>query len=219
MEAEASSAGKKRKHPDNDIITLNVGGSEYTTTVTTLTCRYPESFFATLARYHVEHEQPFRAAMKDNDGRLFLDADGPSFGMLLNFLRSGCMDLQQCQILETLRATADYYNLPEAVRQIDLEISRRDKISYLEEQTRSLRKQLKQLREYVEKIKPGKLVDPKFARMGEKVQSTLVRLSVQQPRCGKIVGIRQDEVWVQWEDRSVSICRLREKTGVGLKYV
>ncbi|TPX66582.1 hypothetical protein SpCBS45565_g04337 [Spizellomyces sp. 'palustris'] len=218
MEADTSSAVKSQKQLDNDIISLNVGGWEYTTTVTTLTCRYPESFFATLARYHVEQEPSFRAAMKDNDGRLYLDADGPSFGMLLNFLRSGCMDLKQCQILDTLRATADYYNLPEAVRQIDLEISRRDQISYLQERTRSLIKQVKQLQEYVGKFKPGKLVDPEFARMGEKVQSTLVRLSVQ-PQCGKIVGIRQDEVWVQWEDRSVSICRLREKTGVGLKYV
>ena len=63
------------------IIDLNVGGSHYTTHLSTLT-REPESKLAAM----FTGKQPID---KDKDGRYFIDANGYIFGNILKYLRSG----------------------------------------------------------------------------------------------------------------------------------
>ena len=65
------------------IIDLNVGGTRYTTSRSTLT-NYPESMLGVMfsGRHDIE-------AMKCSDGSVFIDRDGTHFRHILNYLRDG----------------------------------------------------------------------------------------------------------------------------------
>ena len=79
----------------SDIIHLNVGGTLYTTTKETLTkdqWSYLHNLFKDFPK--VPSWYP-----KDKDGNYFIDADGPLFRYILNYLRS-------------LSVTSDIINLP-----------------------------------------------------------------------------------------------------------
>ena len=66
-------------------VKLNVGGSKFETTLSTLT-RHPDSMLAVM--FSGRHEVP-----QDDDGYVFIDRDGTHFRIILNFLRTGVLDV------------------------------------------------------------------------------------------------------------------------------
>ena len=86
-------------------VKLNVGGSKFETTLTTLT-RYPESMLG--AMFSGRHEVP-----PDDEGYVFIDRDGKQFGTILNFLRTGTLDVPSSTKAATeLKREMEYYQLP-----------------------------------------------------------------------------------------------------------
>ena len=92
-----------------EVITLNVGGALFTTTVATLT-KYPNSLLA--AMFDPESERP--PARQDKQGNFFIDGEPKPFEMILRFLRRGKLseDIGGCT-LEQLEWEADYFGLQE----------------------------------------------------------------------------------------------------------
>ena len=95
-----------------EVITLNVGGTLFTTTVATLT-KYPNSLLA--AMFKPESERP--PARKDKQGNFFIDGEPEPFKMILFFLRRGKLteDIIGCT-LEQLEVEADFYGLKELLK-------------------------------------------------------------------------------------------------------
>ncbi|XP_051881760.1 BTB/POZ domain-containing protein KCTD21-like [Pristis pectinata] len=85
-------------------ITLNVGGSLYTTSLTTLT-RYPDSMLGSMFAGTL----PIK---KDVQGNCFIDRDGKMFRYILNFLRTSHLDLPvDFQELDLLNREADFFQI------------------------------------------------------------------------------------------------------------
>ena len=95
-----------------EVITLNVGGTLFTTTVATLT-KYPNSLLA--AMFEPGLERP--PARKDKEGNFFIDGEPKPFETILFFLRRGKLteDIDGCS-LEKLEVEADYYGLEELLK-------------------------------------------------------------------------------------------------------
>ena len=86
-------------------VKLNVGGSKFETTLSTLT-RYPDSMLG--AMFSGRHELP-----PDDEGYVFIDRDGTHFGAILNFLRTGFVDQPRSeQAANELKRELEYYQLP-----------------------------------------------------------------------------------------------------------
>jgi hypothetical protein len=75
---DASAAAAKKRQ---NIVTLNVGGKKFTTTLTTLT-KTPNSMLAAMFSGRF-------AVTTDEKNRFFIDRDGKHFGTILNYLRDG----------------------------------------------------------------------------------------------------------------------------------
>ncbi|XP_039355843.1 BTB/POZ domain-containing protein KCTD11 isoform X2 [Mauremys reevesii] len=85
-------------------VTLNVGGTFYSTTLETLT-RFPDSMLGAMFRGP-------RPARTDRRGHYVIDRDGKAFRHVLNFLRLGRLDLPEgYPELALLRAEADFYQI------------------------------------------------------------------------------------------------------------
>ena len=96
------------KQPCSDIVTLNVGGKIFATTLTTLN-KMPQSMIGAM------FSGEFTAA-KDANGHVFIDNDGSAFHVVLNFLRHSQLvvsDVELSQIHPQLLLDAEYYCLPE----------------------------------------------------------------------------------------------------------
>ena len=91
------------------MITLNVGGTLFTTTVATLT-QYPDSMLA--AMFNPESGRP--PAEKDGQGNYFIDRDPEPFRVILSFLRNAKLpeEIIGCT-LEQLEWEATYFGLKE----------------------------------------------------------------------------------------------------------
>jgi hypothetical protein len=86
-------------------VKLNVGGSKFETTLSTLT-RYPDSMLG--AMFSGRHEVP-----PDDEGYVFIDRDGTHFRAILNFLRTGFVDQPRSeQAANELKRELEYYQLP-----------------------------------------------------------------------------------------------------------
>ena len=86
-------------------VKLNVGGSKFETTLTTLTT-YPDSMLG--AMFSGRHEVP-----PDEEGCVFIDRDGKHFGTILNFLRTGTLDMpSSTKAVSELKREMEYYQLP-----------------------------------------------------------------------------------------------------------
>jgi hypothetical protein len=86
-------------------VKLNVGGSKFETTLSTLT-RYPDSMLG--AMFSGRHEVP-----PDDEGYVFIDRDGTHFRAILNFLRTGFVDQPRSeQAANELKREFEYYLLP-----------------------------------------------------------------------------------------------------------
>lgn len=86
-------------------VTLNVGGSIFTTSITTLT-KYPDSMLATM--FSGRH-----TLIAESDGTYFIDRDGTYFSFILNYLRCGDDVVLEARpsILSELLAEARFYQL------------------------------------------------------------------------------------------------------------
>ena len=109
-------AEKRRREPASDVLTVNVGGTLFTSRLKTL--RPEGSMLATI----LDQDSPF-ADQVDNDGHTFIDRSPEDFKIILDFLRRGqilydAANFTRAQ-LDSLRAEADYYMLPGLVTQID----------------------------------------------------------------------------------------------------
>nr|XP_006628143.2 PREDICTED: BTB/POZ domain-containing protein KCTD21 [Lepisosteus oculatus] len=88
----------------SDLVTLNVGGRLYTTSLATLT-RFPDSVLGAMFKGRL----PVR---KDQQGHFFIDRDGKTFRHILNFLRSSHLDLpDDYKEMKLLRREAGFYQI------------------------------------------------------------------------------------------------------------
>ncbi|KAF5911816.1 BTB/POZ domain-containing protein KCTD11 [Diceros bicornis minor] len=100
-------------------VTLNVGGTLYSTTLETLT-RFPDSMLGAMFRAGTPIPPNLNT---QGGGHYFIDRDGKAFRHILNFLRLGRLDLPR-GYGETalLRAEADFYQirpLLDALRELE----------------------------------------------------------------------------------------------------
>ncbi len=70
---------------ENRILTLNVGGRVFASSVDTLVHKYPKSMLARM----LDPDAPMCSGLKDRDGNTFIDRDPRAFEHVLRFLRSG----------------------------------------------------------------------------------------------------------------------------------
>lgn len=91
-----------------NVIKLNVGGTHFTTRRATL-CAYPDSM---LGRMFAEENGALLDV--DSDGCPFIDRDPTHFGAILNWLRTGYVELPgSVANVRALRLEAEYYMLDE----------------------------------------------------------------------------------------------------------
>ena len=102
------------------VITVNVGGVKYTTTVSTLT-KHPDSMLGKM----FDPDGSFQIT-KDETGAAFIDRDGDLFRHVLNFLRNGSLRLpEQFGETEALREEADFFQIIpmiEALKGVTIEL-------------------------------------------------------------------------------------------------
>ncbi|XP_061819013.1 BTB/POZ domain-containing protein KCTD7 [Nerophis lumbriciformis] len=92
-------AGQEQEFPE--VISLNVGGTFFTTRLSTLR-RYDDTMLA--AMFSGRHHIP-----RDAEGRFFIDRDGAYFGDILNFLREG--ELPRRERVRAVHREAQYYSI------------------------------------------------------------------------------------------------------------
>ncbi|KAI1699355.1 BTB/POZ domain-containing protein [Ditylenchus destructor] len=89
---------------DDDWIRLNVGGKIFETTKDTLS-RHPESFLARLVNGGLPSKQ-------DQSGAFLIDRNYEHFGSILNYFRSGVVNLDRNEkAMKDLLCEADFYNI------------------------------------------------------------------------------------------------------------
>jgi predicted flavoprotein YhiN len=98
---------------EDEIVELNVGGTHYTTTRTTLSA-FPESMLAALVR-----DNGFDLK-KRADGRVFIDRDGKLFKYILQFLRDRDLDVEVLRndVVTRLKREAAFFCLDELENKI-----------------------------------------------------------------------------------------------------
>ena len=89
----------------NDLIYLNVGGTKYTTTRSTL-CKYPDSMLGRMFNANSQFKQ-----VTDREGNIFLNSNGKIFEYILDFIISGVVPEDEI-ILNRFKTECDYYQLP-----------------------------------------------------------------------------------------------------------
>jgi len=97
------------------IITLNVGGRVFSTTLTTL-LSHPDSVLARMFSNDGSAVMP--PAMTDSGGHYFIDRDPDAFAVILNYLRTGKFHLNGHCTGEQLRDEAIYFGLDRLVEDI-----------------------------------------------------------------------------------------------------
>ncbi|XP_072050106.1 BTB/POZ domain-containing protein KCTD6-like [Amphiura filiformis] len=94
-----------------EIVKLNVGGVIYTTSRSTLT-KYPNSMLGTMFSGRLP-------TTKDEHGNYWIDANGQTFGYVLEFLRRGCLMVpDHFQDFEILEKEADFYQINELTQSV-----------------------------------------------------------------------------------------------------
>lgn len=96
--------------PFPSIISLNVGGHLFTTTLTTLT-RNPDTMLARMFSGSF-------AVATDKNGNYFIDRDGTHFRYILNYLRDGSCNFPK-HIAKELLAEARFYAIESLVKYIE----------------------------------------------------------------------------------------------------
>jgi hypothetical protein len=93
----------------NDIVNLNVGGTRFSTSRHTL-CSVPDSFFSSLLSGRIP-------SYRDETGALFIDRDPKYFGIILHFLRTREIDLNEVNI-SLLKHEAEFYGIMPLVKRL-----------------------------------------------------------------------------------------------------
>ncbi|XP_061660167.1 BTB/POZ domain-containing protein KCTD7 [Syngnathoides biaculeatus] len=99
--------GQEQEFPE--VISLNVGGSHFTTRLSTLR-RYEDTMLS--AMFSGRHHIP-----RDADGRFFIDRDGAYFGDILNFLREG--ELPRRERVRGVHREAQYYSIAPLLERLE----------------------------------------------------------------------------------------------------
>ncbi|XP_060568576.1 BTB/POZ domain-containing protein KCTD6-like [Ruditapes philippinarum] len=100
------------------IVKLNVGGTFYSSTKSTLT-KVADSYLGRL----MNGDLP---CTRDEKGSFFIDRDGQVFRHILNYLRSDRLTTPfGFRDLKLLKVEADYYGLPGLVQEVDLVLNSR----------------------------------------------------------------------------------------------
>ncbi|KAJ8028295.1 BTB/POZ domain-containing protein KCTD16 [Holothuria leucospilota] len=96
------------------IVSLNVGGCSYTTSLSTLT-KFKDSLIAEMFTGKSESD----LVVKDEEGRYFIDRDGVLFRYILDYLRTGVLNLpDKFQEATRLYDEARFYRLPGLIAQL-----------------------------------------------------------------------------------------------------
>nr|ACO15723.1 BTB/POZ domain-containing protein KCTD3 [Caligus clemensi] len=95
------------------VIDLNVGGSLFSTSRSTLTS-IPDTFFSALLSDRI-------ASARDKNGAIFIDRDPDLFKIILNYLRTRCIigNLEK-PVLKALLYEAEFYSLEPLIRKLNL---------------------------------------------------------------------------------------------------
>ncbi|KAK7494491.1 hypothetical protein BaRGS_00014383 [Batillaria attramentaria] len=94
----------------NEWVQLNVGGTTFLTTRTTLG-RDPKSFL-----YRLIQEEPDLNTDKDGSGAYLIDRDPTYFGPVLNYLRHGKLVINRDIAEEGVLEEAEFYNITELIK-------------------------------------------------------------------------------------------------------
>ncbi|XP_028170407.1 BTB/POZ domain-containing protein KCTD3 [Ostrinia furnacalis] len=94
-----------------EIVNLNVGGTRFSTSWHTLTW-VPDTFFTALLSGRIP-------TVRDENGAIFIDRDPQLFGLILNFLRTRDIDLENVNI-RALRHECDYFGITPLSRRLAL---------------------------------------------------------------------------------------------------
>ncbi|XP_071444894.1 BTB/POZ domain-containing protein KCTD5 [Hetaerina americana] len=103
-------------------VRLNVGGTYFLTTKTTL-CRDPNSFLFRLCQ-----EDSDLISDRDNTGAYLIDRDPTYFSPVLNYLRHGKLVINRDLAEEGILEEAEFYNITELIRLVKDRICQRDSI-------------------------------------------------------------------------------------------
>ncbi|XP_028395479.1 BTB/POZ domain-containing protein KCTD5-like [Dendronephthya gigantea] len=120
MAASNQQEGKKRS---KSWVKLNVGGTHFLTTKTTLS-RDPKSFLSRLIM-----EDPELPTDKDEQGAYMIDRDPRYFGPILNYLRHGKLIIDTGLSDEGVLEEAEFYNITELIHLV------KDKIRQVHQKT------------------------------------------------------------------------------------
>ena len=108
---------RREQEEKEGILTLNVGGMLFTTTLQTLR-KDRESMLARMfAEDDGSGETPRLGLKRDKDGNVFIDRDGTHFREILNFLRDGFWEgpLPRGRHRTELKREADFYQISELI--------------------------------------------------------------------------------------------------------
>ncbi|ODN01855.1 BTB/POZ domain-containing protein KCTD5 [Orchesella cincta] len=101
-------------------VRLNVGGTHFLTTKTTLT-RDPKSFLCRLIQDDTD-----LISNKDETGAYLIDRDPTYFGPVLNYLRHGKLVINKDLAEEGVLEEAEFYNVTDLIKLVKERIHRRD---------------------------------------------------------------------------------------------
>jgi len=103
-------------------VKLNVGGTMFMTTKTTL-CKDPKSFL-----YRICQEDSDLHSEKDEVGAYMIDRDPAYFAPVLNYLRHGKLVLNKNMVEEGALEEAEFYNITDLIKLLKERISARDNL-------------------------------------------------------------------------------------------
>ena len=89
------------------LISLNVGGTIFTTSKSTL-ASHPDSMLAKMCDTELPHQ-------RDCEGNIFNDRNHKAFEVILEFLRTGSLFAEE-SLLPQLQVEADYFGLEELLK-------------------------------------------------------------------------------------------------------
>ena len=118
------------------IVRLNVGGTAFTTLRGTL-CNAPGSMLS--AKF--AEGSPFGAPLTDETGTFFLDTNPETSGYILDYLRRGSRlaGKPPVDLLERVRADADYFGISELVAELDKRLAKANATPRYEYEHKALR--------------------------------------------------------------------------------